>query len=233
MGQEAVPGTHLAADFYGFVQGKMGDVRSPADAADDEDVHSTETLYGLFGDVVGVSQIAQASETESQDGQLVVHRTHGDYLHSVDAEWLFSYGVQDEVRNSGIAVVSEGIGVLPLEGVLYHRLCVDGKCTLHEVVEGSYIVQPPGMVLVHVGEEYGVQLPDAAAQYLLPEVRTCVHNQPEPFVFDVGGGSQPFVVEIVRAADRAGAADDGHALGGACPQKFYFVVDFSAHRPQR
>ena len=233
MGQEAVPGTHLAADFYGFVQGKMGDVRGPADAADYEDVHSAEALYRLFGDVVGVGKIAKAAEAESQDGQLVVHGPHGDYLHSIDAERFLSDGVQDEVGNSGVAVVAEGVGVFPPEGILDHGLGVDGECPVHEVVEGPHVIQSAGVVLVHVSEQHGVKLPYAAAQYLLPEVRTGVHHQSQSLVFDVCGGSQPLVVEVVRLADGAGAADYGHALGGACPQKFYFIADFSAHRPQR
>ena len=233
MGKKTVPCTDLPTDLQSLVQGKMGDVRSPADAADYEDVHSAEALYGLFGDVVGIGQIAQAAETESKDGQLVVHGPHGDYLHSSDAEGLLSDGVQDEVRNSGVAVVAEGVGVLPSEGILDYRLGVDGKCPVHEVVEGPHVIQSAGMVLVHVGEQHGIQLPDTAAQNLLPEVRAGVHHQSQTLVFDVCGGSQPLVVEVVRPADGTGAADDGHALGSACPQKFYFIADFSAHRPQR
>ena len=233
MGKKTVPCTDLPTDLQSLVQGKMGDVRSPADAADYENVHSAETFYGLFGDVVGVGQITQAAEAESQYGQLVVHGPHGDYLHSTDAEGLFSDGVQDEVRNSGVAVVAEGVGVLPSEGILDDGLCVDGECPVHEVVEGPHVIQSAGVVLVHMGEQHGVQLPYAAAQDLLPEVRAGVHHQSQPLVFDVCGGSQPLVVEVVRPADGAGATDDGHALGGACPQKFYFIADFSAHRPQR
>ena len=139
----------------------------------------------------------------------------------------------DEVRNSWVAVVAEGVGVLPSEGILDHRLGVDGECPVHEIVEGPYVIQSAGVVLVHVGEQHCVQLPYAAAQYLLPEVRAGVHYQSQTLVFDVCGGSQPLVVEVVRPADGTGAADDGHALGGACPQKFYFIADFSAHRPQR
>lgn len=233
MGQKTVPRTHPAADINGLVQGKMGNVRGPADAADYEDVHSAEALYGLFGDVVGIGKIAKAAEAESQDGQLVVHGPHGDYLHSTDAEGLFSDGMQDEVRNSWVAVVAEGVGVLPFERFLDDGLCVDGKCPVHEVVEGPHVIQSAGMVLVHVGEQHSIQLPDTAAQDLLPEVRAGVHHEPETLVFDICGGSQPLVVEVVRAADGTGAADDGHALGSACPQKFYFIADFSAHRPQR
>ena len=233
VGQETLSCSDFAADFQGLVQREVGDVRSPAYAAYDEDVHSVEKLYGLGTYVIGVCQVSQPAEPEAQDRESVVHGPYRDNLRSVDAEGGLAYGVQYEVRYSGITVVPEGVGVLAFERFLDYGLGVDRKCLVHEIVECSDIVQASGVVLVHVGQQHGIQFLDAAAQDLLAEIRTGIHDQPQAVIFDVGRGSESFVMEIIRAADRAGAADDGHALGGACAEKFYFVADFSAHRPQR
>lgn len=170
--------TDLAAYFEGFSEGKVGYVGCASYAAYYENIHTAEQFYGFFGNIVGIGEIPQFTEAETEYGEFVVH---GPYRYDPDpvyTEGLFPYGVQDKIRYARVAVVSECIGVFPFQGFLDHRLGIYREGTVHEIVECPYVIESSGMVLVHVGQQYCVQFPDAAAKDLLAEVRTGVYDKP-------------------------------------------------------
>ena len=201
----------------------MRDVFLLSDTTDYEDIHALELFNGLFRYAVCVGKVAQSAETESEYREPVMYGADGDDLHSVDIEWMLVYGVEDEVRHSGIAVVSECIGVFSFERFLDTGFGIYGETFVHEVIVCPDIIQPAGVVLVHMGEKHRVKFLYPAPEHLLPEIRACVDYQSEPLVFYVGGSSESLVAEVVGAAYFAVASYHGHALGGTCAQKFYFV----------
>ena len=75
------------------------------------------------------------------------------------------------------------------------------------------------MVFVLVGEEDAVQVADALPQHLHAEIGPGVDEDDLPAVADQGRCPEALVARVLRAADFTAAADDGHALRGARPQK--------------
>ena len=221
--KERVGGPYLPAYFQSLVQREVGYVLLPSDAADDKYVHALEFLKGLLRYVVGVGQVAQSAEAETQNRQPIVYGADWYDFYSIDTEGMLVYGVENEVRNSGIAVVSEGVGVFSFQGFLDSGLGIYGESLAREVVEGPDVIQPTGMVLVHMGEKHCVKFLYPASEHLLPEIRTGIDYEPEPLIFYVCGGSESLVMEVIGAAYIAAASYHGHSLGGACAQKFYFV----------
>ena len=216
MGKKRVCGPYLPAYFQSLVQREVGYVLLPSDAADDKYVHALEFLKGFLRYVVGVGQVAQSAEAETQNRQPIVYGADWYDFHSIDTEGMLVYGVENEVRNSGIAVVSEGVGVFSFQGFLNSGFCIYGESLAREVVEGPDVIQPAGMVLVHMGEKHGIEFLYPASKHLLPEIRTGIDYEPEPLIFHVCGGSESLVVEVIGAAYVAAASYHGHALGGAC-----------------
>lgn len=214
--KERVGGPYLPAYFQSLVQREVGYVFLPSDTADYKDIHALEFLKGLLRYVVGVGQVAQSAEPESQYRQSVMYGADGDNFHSVDIEWILVYGVKDEVRNSGIAVVSECVGVFSFQGFLDSGLGIYGESLAREVVECTDVIQAACVVLVHMGEKHGIEFLYPASEHLLPEIRAGIDYEPEPLIFYVCGGSESLVVEVIGAAYVAAASYHGHALGGAC-----------------
>lgn len=223
MGKKRVCGPYFTAYFQSLVQREVGYVLLPSDAADGKYVHALEFLKGFLRYVVGVGQVAQSAEAETKNRQPIVYGADWYDFYSIDTEGMLVYGVEDEVRYSGIAVVSEGVGVFSFQGFLDSGFCIYGESLAHEVVEGADVIQPTGMVLVHMCENHCVKFLYPASEHLLPEIRTGIDYEPEPLIFYVCGGSESLVMEVIGAAYIAAASYHGHSLGGACAQKFYFV----------
>ena len=200
--KERVGGPYLPAYFQSLVKREVGYVFLPSDTADYKDIHALESLKGFLRYVVGVGQVAQSAEAETQNRQPI--------------EGMLVYGVENEVRNSGIAVVSEGVGVFSFQGFLNSGLGIDGETLAREVVECTDVIQAACVVLVHMGEKHGIEFLYPASKHLLPEIRTGIDYEPEPLIFYVCGGSESLVVEVIGAAYVAAASYHGHALGGAC-----------------
>ena len=221
--KERVGGPYLPAYFQSLVKREVGYVFLPSDTADYKDIHALESLKGFLRYVVGVGQVAQSAEAETQNRQPIVYGADWYDFHSIDTEGMLVYGVENEVRNSGIAVVSEGVGVFSFQGFLNSGLGIDGETLAREVVECTDVIQAACVVLVHMGEKHGIEFLYPASKHLLPEIRTGIDYEPEPLIFHVCGGSESLVVEVIGAAYFAVASYHGHALGGTCAQKFYFV----------
>ena len=214
--KERVGGPYLPAYFQSLVKREVGYVFLPSDTADYKDIHALESLKRFLRYVVGVGQVAQSAEAETQNRQPIVYGADWYDFHSIYTEGMLVYGVENEVRNSGIAVVSEGVGVFSFQGFLDSGFCIYGESLAREVVEGADVIQPACVVLVHMGEKHCVKFLYPASEHLLPEIRTGIDYEPEPLIFHVCGGSESLVVEVIGAAYVAAASYHGHALGGAC-----------------
>ena len=83
----------------------------------------------------------------------------GVVVHS-HLERLVLYIVYVPLRNSGIFVFGECVGIFLTQGVLHILFAVDVAGAPLGVIQGPHIVQSSGVVLMIVGEEYGIQMGD-------------------------------------------------------------------------
>ena len=176
--KERVGGPYLPAYFQSLVQAEVRDMLLPSDTADYEDIHALELFNGLFRYAVCVGKVAQSAETESEYRESVMYGADWYDFHSIDTEGMLVYGVENEVRNSGIAVVSEGVGVFSFQGFLNSGLGIDGETLAREVVECTDVIQAACVILVHMGEKHGIEFLYPASKHLLPEIRTGIDYEP-------------------------------------------------------
>ena len=136
---------------------------------------------------------------------------------------LISDSAPDDVhldfRRAGIEHLRECVGIFPLERLEDIALAVDVHRLLLQQVEGAHVIQSSGVVLVIMGEQYGIQMAYVGAQHLVAEVRTRVHEYVQSVAVYQRRGPQPLVARVGRSADGAAAAYHRHSLGGAGTQE--------------
>ena len=140
----------------------------------------------------------------------------------MDEEGLAPDAVDVPFRSAGVLLLGESVTVFAPERLLDVFLAIDVDGFGFQQVEGARVVQASGVVLVVVGEQDGIQVPDPCAQHLIAEIGAGVHQDRQSAVFHQGGGAQAFVTRVGGAADRAFAADHRYALGGPCTQEGQF-----------
>ena len=129
------------------------------------------------------------------------------------------YGVQLDYGHATILVLGEGVVVLHLHAVDGCLVAVDMRSmdggVVHEV-EGAHIVDARGVVLVHVREEYGVDVRYLLAEHLVAEVGTRIYYEALALGLYHCRGAQTPVAPIRGATYLAATAYDGHALRCSC-----------------
>ena len=125
----------------------------------------------------------------------------------------------------GVTVgLAEGVLEDALDDVGGFVVGVDGEIAVGVKAEGTEIVEAEDVVGVAVGVEHGVDAADALAQGLGVEVRAGVDEDGVLVVGEADGRAGAPVARISvgrdgRGADRAVAAERGHAHRGAGAQK--------------
>jgi len=112
-------------------------------------------------------------------------------------------------------VLGKNVGKLALQLGQHPRLAVHGHVLLLPEIKGPDVVEPRRVVLVLVGEKQRVEVRNAGAQHLLPEVRARVDDEAAARHGHVHRHAQPVVAVVERAAHRAGAPYHRHPRGRA------------------
>ena len=202
---------------HGLGQREVRDVLLAAQGVEHDDVGIAELGAGFGANVVGIGEVAEAADAEAQHGQLVVQGPQGLHGHAqhLKGRVVALDGVQHHAGHAGILVLGKNVGKLLLQLAQHARLGKNGHVRFLPEVEGPNVVQPGGVVLVLVGEKQGVEVRDAGAQHLLPEIGARINYEAAPAHRQVNGHPQAVVAVVERAAHLAGAANHGHARRGA------------------
>ena len=127
-------------------------------------------------------------------------------------ERFLSDDVHVPFRGSGILRKGEDIGIFPDQVAQDILFAVDFGRTPVDIVQRTHVVQSAGVVFVIVRQKNGIQMMHFLREHLHPEIRTCVHKDVQPGIFDKRRCPEPLVPGVRRAADRTVASDDRNAL---------------------
>jgi hypothetical protein len=123
--------------------------------------------------------------------------------------------VQVNAWDARVRISVEDVVELPAQGGFHTLRGVHGHfASLDEIVRAD-VVEASNVVLVFVGKHHGVKVDHLVGEHLLPEIRTSVDADCAASSSEDSRSAQPLIVRVLRRAHRAGAADDGNALGRA------------------
>jgi hypothetical protein len=195
-------------------------VRVRAQAVDDQDRHAGEAGNGLGKQAFGVGDVGDlrggVGEEEEADG------LHGAVFHR---QWFdrdvaaLERAVDDDRVGPDVAavVVFRGEGPAEHAAEFFHAIGggVEWQRLLAVPAEGAQVIEADDVVEVAVGVEHGVDRAEVFAQGLFAQVGTGIDEQGGLRGAHHGRGAGACIARVVRAADRAIAADHGHPDRGA------------------
>ena len=142
---------------------------------DHKSLSAFKQLERLIVHALHIGDVCQVSDSETQNGQVAVHYSYGQYLQITHPEPFTRLNLtQFHMRHAGIDILVETIRHT-LHDMTYHVLLgIDGnggRCAVRtQVVQTSY------MVVVLVCNNHSVKLFDAGSSSLPTEVRTAVND---------------------------------------------------------
>ena len=205
----------LVDDVEGFGQGKMGDMGLDAEGVEDKYLQALQEGHGGGGNVVGVGDIGEVADAETQYWEAMVHDGNGNEVHASGHKGLAVDLVEHHRGHAGIFLVGEDIREFLVEGVDGDGIGEDVHGNALAEVEGPDVVHASDMVFVVVGKDDGVQLLDLMGQHLLAEIGAGVNDAGLALGFQEYCTAEAGIVGVWGGADITIAGDHGNALGGA------------------
>lgn len=146
-------------------------------------------FVGGVRDEIGIGNIAEVSEPESEHGQFKVKYRERCYVNIIYGKRFFSNGFEIEAGKSGIGIITENVGKVILDlaqgvGCAVHR----HNHVLKEII-GADIIEAGCVVAVGMRENNGIDPADILAQHLLPEIRAGINYKILPADSETDGGS--------------------------------------------
>jgi hypothetical protein len=92
-------------------------------------------------------------------------------------ERVFFDPVETEIGYTGILYIGESIRKFPYDRFLRHFIGIEVHRPVLEEIIGPDIIQTGNMILMRMGKNNGIQLPDIIAKHLVPEIWCGVHDQ--------------------------------------------------------
>ena len=122
-------------------------------------------------------------------------------------------------RGALVLYLGKCIRVFALEGVLDVFFAENADRVMVHQIECPYVIQASRVILVIVCQEDGIDMPDSRPEHLIPEVRTCVHENGKSSVLHECRCPQALVPRVLRSASCAVATYHRLSLRGSRPQK--------------
>jgi len=211
----SVLSAHFFGDLYGLGKGVVAYMLAMAQRIDDEGFAAADLVEFGRGNVVGIGDIGEVADAESEDLHLIVQGAYGYDIEAIDRERAAVDGVEIHLRNAGVGVFLEDIGEFATQRLLRGYRCIDLHSLLLQVVVGPHIVEPGSMVFVPMREDNGIQMTHARAQHLVAEVGPGVDNNAGLRRMHIYRRAQAVVARVGGGTYRTGATYERYALGGA------------------
>ena len=214
--EKGARGTDAAGEGDGIIHqlvGVMGFVET--EGIDHEKFGTLE--IGIFGLLDGfhVCDIGQFSDAIAEDGQFAVHHLDGEDVQVTDLQGFVGVDLMEsDGGNARVSVFCEAVGQH-----LQHALAGDGigiDIDLTKLTVGADIVHASHMVVMTVGDEDTIDLPEGLWQDLLTEVRSTVDEQTGLFGLHQHRAAGPLVSWILTFAHLTLAPDHRYATRGSC-----------------
>ena len=228
VGEEGTAWLELFDVGDGLLKMRMAEVRIAAEGVEDENVEVLKEGDALVGNVAHVGEVGGAAEAIASD--LLTAVCDGNALEACAEDVEACAGrevnaVKLHAGAGGIAIFgAEGVFEDAFEGLRGRVVGVDREVALDVKAEGAEVVEAHDVISVTMGVEDGIDAADVFADGLGVEVRACVDEDGVAVVGEADGGPGAAVVRVASGgngggADRAVAAERGHAHRGAAAEK--------------
>lgn len=196
MDEIGAPCPYPASEAHGVVHELMGMMGlAEPQGIDHQGVGPFQIGQFRVGDGLHVGNVGQRTDTVAQDGKLAMHHLE---RHDIEVTYLKTLMGSDVVQmdggDAGVLVNGETIGNALMERAATDVVSVD--IDVAETAIGAQVVHPSDMVVVGMGDEHSVNLPERLLQKLLAEVGTAVDKQPGTVGLHQCGTSQPAVMRV-------------------------------------
>jgi hypothetical protein len=171
-----------------------------------------QEIVGCVGNKIGIGDVAEVADPEAENRQFQMHDGQRGDNRAADRKGFMIDSVKLKLWDAWISLWTEGIIELRLNLLVDVGCRVERHVGVLKIVVGPNVVEARKMVAVTVCKENGVEMIDAFAKHLLPEVGTGVDDDAEAIDFDVDRSTESLVAVVHGTAYVALAPDHGHAL---------------------
>lgn len=127
--------------------------------------------------------------------------------------------------NPWIALVLKSVVKLTPQGRLHPRIGIDRHWLFLQIIKSADVIGTSDMVFVTVGKQQGIQAIHPGTKHLLPKIRPRINHKMSRWVANQDRTTKAAVSRIGGLTNRAGATDQGNALGGPGSQNSTCMPD--------
>lgn len=211
MNQIGLSGPYPLGETDGIVDKLMGVVGLvEAQGIHHEQLRPRQIRHLALVDGLHIGNISQSPDAETQDRQLTMHHLEGHDLQIADMERLMRiYLMEPDGRDTRITVFYKTVGQHLQHRFLGQRVSIN--VDFPELAIGSDVVHTSHVIVMAMGDQYTVDLPEGLWKDLLPEVGATVDEQARGIRLDKSRATGTLVVRVWTLAHLTLAADDRHA----------------------
>lgn len=178
-----------------------------AESIDHEGIYTFKVLVFLFRYGLHVGDVEEIPDAEAHDRECTVKDTDGENFDSRDVDrFVGSHREEIDGRHARIALF---LGCEAVRDALEEMVGTELFGIDIDIAEDAVwtkVIESAHMVIVFVGDEYGIEAAEVSGEHLLTEVRSAVDEYATTINIDKSGATQTFVAWIGAGACGAVAA---------------------------